>query len=309
MLLGALHVNNGTIHLLYPGDAAHTNLLATTSRFLMTEEDANVTPISPTPDFSAWRFYGEISQTPINTPDNVQHFSYLDHLRHLLASDPTLDQMELPGGLNNWLYRNTSKVLEWMTSIREPWEDSKDIGFVRRQTIRTLTYLDGISYVQQDLPPNTAVLVNERLAGIGLLEVKGPSQDPPGYLTHIVQHLNGLLQAPGATPELRKTVSDIVIALNNVTYWLTQLRMDAQKVMKMSDAQLQQPSTLNLINDMIDNATNAYSGKIDPSTGEMHEGISWIHDHMQLIATFNVSTFTANSQSIQMIQDTNNAKA
>ncbi len=309
ILLGALHINNGTVHLLYPGDAAHTNLLAFTSRFLITEEDAAVTPISPTPDFNAWRFYGEIAQTPINTPDNVQHFSYLDHLRHLLAADPTLDQMELPGGLNNWLYRNTSKVLEWMTSMREPWEDSKDIGFVRRQTIRALTYLDGVSYVQQDLPPNTGTLVNERLARIGLLEVKGPTQDPPAYLTHIVNHLNGLLQAPGATPELRKIVADVVMALNNVTYWLTQLRMDAQKVMKMSDVQLQQPSTLNLINDMIDNATHAYSGQIDPSTGEMREGISWVHDHMQLIATFNISTFTANSQSIQMIQDTKHANA
>ncbi len=307
ILLGALRVNKGTVHLLYPGDAAHTNLLAITSRFLVTEEDAAVTPISPTPDFNAWHFYGEISQTPINAPDNVQHFSYLDHLRHLLAADPTLDQMELPGGLNTWLYRNTSEVLGWMTSMREPWEDNKDIGFVRRQTIRALTYLDGVSYVQQDVPPNTNLLVDERLARIGLLEVKGPTQDPPAYLTHIVQHLNGLLQGPGATPELRKTIADIVMALNNATYWLTQLRLAAQKVMKMSDAQLQQLSTLNLINDMIDDATNAYSGQIDPATGEMHEGVSWIHDHMQLIALFNISTFTANSQSIQMIQDTNHA--
>lgn len=309
ILLGVLHPNKGTVHLLYPGDAAHTNLLAITSRFLITEEDASVTPLSPTPDYNAWRFYGEIAQTPLNEPGNTQNYSYLDHLRHLLASDPTLDQMELPGGLNNWLYRNTSKVLEWMTSMREPWEDSKDIGFVRRQTIRALTYLDGMSYVQQDLPANTPFLVNERLARVGLVDVKGPTQDPPGYLTHIVHHLNGLLQSPGATPEMRKIVADIVTALNNVKYWLTQLRMDTQKIMKMTDAQLRQPGTLNLINDMIDNATKAYSGQIDPATGETHQGISWVHNHMQLIATFNISTFTANSQSIQMIQDKNHTKA
>jgi hypothetical protein len=309
ILLGALHPNKGAVHLLYPGDAAHTNLLAITSRFLITEEDSDVTPLSPTPDYNAWRFYGEIAQTPLNEPGNTKNYSYLDHLRHLLASDPTLDQMELPGGLNNWLYRNTSKVLEWMTSMREPWEDSKDIGFVRRQTIRALTYLDGMCYVQQDLPANTPFLVNERLARIGLLDVKGPMQDPPGYLTHIVNHLNGLLQAPGATPELRKIVADIVMALNNVKYWLTQLRMDAQKIMKMTDAQLRQPTTLNLINDMIDKATSAYSGQIDPATGQTREGISWMHDHIQLIATFNISPFTANNQSIQMIQGVNHAKA
>ncbi len=309
ILLGVLRLNKGSVRLLYPGDAAHTNLLAITSRFLVTEEDAAVTPISPTPDYNAWRYYGEIAQTPLKEPGDTQNFSYLDHLRHLLAADPTLDQMELPGGLNNWLYRNTSKVLEWMGSMREPWEDSKDVGFVRRQTIRTLSYLDGISFVQQDLPPNTPSLINERLARVGLLEVKGPTQDPPGYLTHVVHHLNGLLQAPGATPELRKNVADIVMALNNAKYWLTRLRMDAQKLMKMTDAQLRQPATLNLINDMIDNATNAYSGEIDPASGQMRQGVSWIHDHMQLIANFSISTFTASSQSIQMIQGTKNAKA
>lgn len=309
ILLGMLRLNKGSVRLLYQGDAAHTNLLAITSRFLITEEDSDVTPISPTPDYNAWRFYGEIAQTPLKEPGDTQNFSYLDHLRHLLAADPTLDQMELPGGLNNWLYRNTSKVLEWMTSMREPWEDSKDVGLVRRQTIRALSYLDGISYVKQDLPPNTPPQINERLARVGLLEVKGPTQDPPGYLTHIVHHLNGLLQAPGATPELRKNVADIVMALNNAKYWLTRLRMDAQKLVKMTDAQLRQPATLNLINDMIDNATNAYSGEIDPTSGQMREGVSWLHDHMQLIANFSISTFTASSQSIQMIQGTKNAKA
>jgi hypothetical protein len=309
ILLGVLHLNKGSVRLLYPGDAAHTNLLAITSRFLITEEDSAVTPISPTPDYNAWRFYGEIPQTPLKEPGDTQNFSYLDHLRHLLAADPTLDQMELPGGLNNWLYRNTSKVLEWMSSTREPWEDSKDVGLLRRQTIRTLSYLDGISYVKQDLPPNTPSMINDRLARIGLLEVKGPTQDPPGYLTHIVHHLNGLLQAPGATPELRKNVADIVMALNNAKYWLTRLRMDAQKLVKMTDAQLRQPATLNLINDMIDNTTNAYSGEIDPASGQMREGVSWLHDHMQLIANFSISTFTANSQSIQMIQDAKHAKA
>jgi hypothetical protein len=309
ILLGVLRINQGSVRLLYPGDAAHTNLLAITSRFLITEEDSAVMPISPTPDYNAWRFYGEIPQTPLKEPGDTQNFSYLDHLRHLLAADPTLDQMELPGGLNNWLYRNTSKVLEWMSSTREPWEDSKDVGLLRRQTIRALSYLDGISYVKQDLPPNTPSMINDRLARIGLLEVNGPTQDPPGYLTHIVHHLNGLLQAPGATPELRKNVADIVMALNNAKYWLTRLRMDAQKLVKMTDAQLRQPATLNLINDMIDNATNAYSGEIDPASGQMREGVSWLHDHMQLIANFSISPFTANSQSIQMIQDAKHAKA
>lgn len=299
ILLGPLQINKGTARLLYSGDQRHTNLLLANSRILVTEEDATVPPIAPSPDYTTWRYYGEISQVPINAPDNVNRFSYLDHLRHLLASDPTLDELELPGGLNNWLYRNTSKVLEWMTSMREPWEDSKDTGFVRRQTTRTLDYLDGVSYVQQDLPRNTPLLVNERLARIGLVEVNGPAQDPPGYLSHVVRHLSGLLEAPGATPAFRKIVAGVVMALNNTKYWLTQLRLDAQKVMKMSDTQLRQASTLNLLNDMIDNATHAYSGEIDLSTGQMREGISWIHDNMQLLTSINILPYKVGSQSIE----------
>jgi hypothetical protein len=299
--VGTLQVHNGNAHLLYPGDAKHTNLLVGYSRLLVTEEDATMPPITPSPDYATWRFYGEISSVPINAPDNVKHFSFLDHLRHLLAADPTLDEMELPGGLNTWLYRNASKLVEWTSSMRETWEDSKDIGFVRRQTTRTLTYLDGVSYVQQDLAPNTPLLVNERLARVGLLEVNGPTQDPPGYLGHVVKHLNGLLEAPGAPSTLRKNTAAIVMAMNDVEFWLAQLRRDAQKIMKMSDTQLRQPATLSLINDMISNAQNAFVGQIDPATGQMREGVDWIHDHMQFLATFDITTNLPSKQSIQMI--------
>lgn len=303
ILLGALKVNNGNAHLLYPGDAQHTNLLLTTSRFLVTEENAQVTPIAPSPDESAWRYYGEFPQIPINSPDNPKHYSYLDHLRHLLASDPTLDELELPGGLNTWLYRNTGKVLEWTGSTRDAWQDNQDIEFVRRQAIRSLDYLDGISYVQQDLPPDTPLLVNERLAGIGLVQVNGPDQDPPDYLDHIASHLNGLLLAAGSPSGLRQDASSIITALNNVKGWLTQVRMDARQIMKMSDARLRQPSTLSLLNDMIVNATNAYVGQVDPATGQMLEGVNWIHNQMQFLASMNVTVITGGSSHIQMISN------
>jgi hypothetical protein len=301
ILLGTLKVNNGNAHLLYPGDAQHTNLLLMTSRFLVTEESAQVTPIAPSPDESAWRYYGEFPQIPINSPDNPKHYSYLDHLRHLLASDPTLDELELPGGLNTWLYRNTGKVLEWTGSTRDAWQDNQDIALVRRQAIRSLDYLDGISYVQQDVPPNTPLLVNERLAGVGLVQVNGPDQDPPDYLDHIASHLNGLLLAAGSPSGLRQDASSIITALNNVKGWLTQVRMDARQIMKMSDAQLRQPSTLSLLNDMIVNATNAYVGQVDPATGQMREGVNWIHNQMQFLAAMNVTAIASGNSHIQMI--------
>lgn len=303
VFLGTLAVSNGAVHLLYPGDAAHTNLLQITSRFLITEEDASVQPIAPSPDLNVWRFYGEFSQTPINSPDNPKHFSYLDHLRHLLAADPTLDALNLPGGLNDWFYRNTSKIVEWAGSMREQWEESKDVGFVRRQTVRILTYLDGMTYVQMDVPPGTSLNITQRLASIGLLTVNGPNQEPASYLIHIVNHLNGLLQAGGSTPELRKDEAAIITAMNNVENGLSQVRSAAQQIMKMTDQQLRQPQTLTLINDMIDNANRAYAGQIDPTTGQMREGATWVHDNMQSLAIMSISRFNASGSSIQMMPD------
>lgn len=302
--LGSLQINKGHAHLFYPGDAQHTNLLSITSRFLVTEEDATMPPITPSPDQSTWRYYGEFSQTPVNLPGDTQHYSYLDHLRHLLASDPTLDDMELPGGLNNWFYRNSGKILEWTGSMREQWENRKDVAFVRRQTMRTLTYLDGLAFVQQDLPPKTPILVDERLARVGLLEVAGPNQDPACYLGHIDRHLSGLLLSSNASPATRKQVAAIEDALNNVKFWLNQVRQDGLKIMKMSNAQLTQPATLSLINDMIANANAAYVGQIDPNTGQMRQGVVWIHQQIQSLATLDIATFNGHNSALEMVPDT-----
>lgn len=308
ILLGPLQVNKGHAHLFYAGDTNHTNLLLTMSRFLITEEDAAVTPIAPSPDQATWRFYGEFAQTPIPGSENTKHFSFLDHLRHLLAADPTLDEMELPGGLNNWFYVNTSKLLEWSTSVREPWQQSKDVGFVRRQSIRMLDYLDGAAFVAQDVPPGTPLLVNSRLATVGLVQIGGPSQDPASYANHLVTHLNGLLQAGKFSPSLRSEAADIITALNNVQHWLEQVRSDARQIVKMSDDQLRQPQTLNLINDMIDNVSHAYAGGPDPDTGQMRQGLVWLHQHMQNLATMDISTYVGGNTSIQMVQDLQHLK-
>lgn len=315
IFLGLLAVKNGAAHLFYAGDRSHTNLLAITSRFLVTEEDSSVTPIAPSPDYGAWRYYGELLQTPVQTSgltsgmSEMTRFSFLDHLRHLLASDPMLDQSELPGGLNNWFSHNVEKVLEWTSSMRESWQESKDMSFIRLQTVRTLVYLDGLSYVSQDLLPNTPLNSNDRLARIGLIEVNGPNQDPPCYLDSIVFHLSGLIQAGGSTTTLRKDASGIIAAMNNVGYWLGQVRKDAQQIVKMTDEQLLRPSTLALIDAMIQNASNAYAGHIDPTTGEMQEGVSWIHDYIQTLATLDITVYRAGHTPVQMIPDTRLSRA
>src|SRR5258706_2378422 len=80
--LGQLTVNNGAIDFAYVGDAQHSDLLATNSRFLITEEVASSLPVVPSSDSSRWRYYAEFSQTP--DPTNPKHYSLYDHIRHLL---------------------------------------------------------------------------------------------------------------------------------------------------------------------------------------------------------------------------------
>ena len=309
-LLGVLPVNNGNVHFLYAGDAQHTNLLAIASRLLVTEENAAVAPLTPSPDEGLWRYYGEFSTTPIvgnndgaNGTTSPKTFSYLDHLRHVLASDPLLNEMELPGGLSNWLFKNTGKILEWTGGMREQWEETPDMSFIRRQTVRTLTYLDGLSFVQQDVPPLIPLGINDRLGRIGLLPVNGIAQDPPAYLSHIAFHLNGLLQANPTNMSLRTHIAALIVALNNARFWLMQVRKDAQQLMKMSDNQLRQPATLALLNDMIANANYAYVGQTDTTTGQVQQGITWVHNELQSLAVFPVMRYMANHSSIQMIND------
>ena len=287
ILLGKLQMNNGTAHLFYAGNAQHTNLLLTMSRVLVTEEDTTFTPVSPSPDQNTWRYYNEFSIEAIKAPDNTKHFSYLDHLRHLLAADPTLEELELHGGLNNWLYHNTNKTKEWVDSTRQQWEETRDTDFVRRQLARSLQFLDGDTFVYQDLPPGAPLLVNERLARLGLINVAGPDQEPPDYLSHISHHLNGLLEA-NPTPATRQKITALITALGNVNQCLKQVRHDAQQLMQMSDEQMRQDSTLAVINDMIANMDNAYGGQPDPSTNTVREGVNWIHTQMQFLASLDM---------------------
>src|SRR5215469_8290726 len=138
MLLGRLQVSQGKGQLTY-SDLQHSNLLLSMSQVLVTEEDAGVEPVVPSPDRSTWRYTGLIPQTP--TPADTQnHFSYLDHIRHMLAADPALEKMGLHGGLIFWLEKNSRKVNEWATAA----QDEGDGALIHRHLLRILDYLDGI---------------------------------------------------------------------------------------------------------------------------------------------------------------------
>jgi hypothetical protein len=286
ILLGRLTVAKGIVQLFYPGDQQHTNLLGIASRFLITEESAAIPPAFPSPDINTWRYSGQLSQMP-NPSDTIHHFSLLSHLRHLLASDPTLQSFGLSGGLDTWFFRDMQKILEWAGSARDDWMPSQ-IQVAHRQVVRVLDYLDGEANVQNDVPEGTPLLVDPVIGKVGLLEFDVQNQEPPGYLYHIGLHLDGLVQSPGATAEQRTLATQIDTALNDVLALLQQMRQDAKQLVVMTDAQLLQPASLSLLDDLVKKAQDAFVGQFDPSTGEIQNGVTQIYYAIERLATLDV---------------------
>ncbi len=285
ILLGKLPIANGVINYLYPGDSQHTNLLGMTSRFLITEEDANVAPQVPTPDLTAWRYYAALPQT---IPSG-QKYSLLDHLRHLLAADPDLMAYNIHGGLNIWAFREIQSVAQWAQTVQSAYS-GQDYDYLRRQLVMMLDFLDGSQNVGQDAP-GWSILANQQEARIGLLEFDPATQNPPGYLTHIELHLNGVLASPGSTQFQRNLAIQINTALNNLNVWLMQARHDATQLLAMSDAQLGQSSTQTIITDLVTITTDAYQGGVNPTTHAHEDGDAQLAVQIQRLANFSVTAY------------------
>ena len=262
ILLGKIPVDHGVAHYTFAGDQQHDNLLATTGSFLITAEDSTLTPIVPNTDPNARRYYATIPQTPAGS----DHFSLLDHLRHLLAEDPKLKLQGLHGGLDSWLLKNMKQVSQWASDARQTQNTTKR----RQDIVDILYYLDGQACVHPDLqgvpqgtpttPENTTIA---NIARVPLLQLCG--QLPvPSYLVHIGVHLNGVIHAPGATPDQMKLTNQITMEMSELNLLLEKVHQDAQQLVKMSDAQLLQPSAQALINDLTIQATYAYSGQTSP---------------------------------------------
>lgn len=298
--LGQLTPNNGNASLLYKGNTLHSNLLLYESRFLITEEDAAAPPTSYSPDTRTWRYYAEISQAP--SPKDKLHFTLLDHLRHLTSESPELKARGLRGGLDMWFLRNTQKILEWANAARDEWRNNTT--FLHSQTVRILDYMDGASNVQQDAPAvGPTLLVNAHDAQVALLGKPFAPDDPPGYTFDgevppgyvylVSSHLAGAVLSPDATPEQRALAGKIHNALDQVRLELTQIQQDAKQLLVMTPAQLNQPSTLSLLDDLVTQCQYAYSGQTDPLSGLAQGGAIWITSNIQRIANFTVKPYTS----------------
>ncbi|HEX4204746.1 MAG TPA: serine/threonine-protein kinase [Ktedonobacteraceae bacterium] len=287
ILLGQLTVKNGNVHYIYAGDTNASDLLITTSRFLITEESSTVTPDIPSPDLNAWRYYAEIPQT---VPAG-QQYSLLDHLRHLLAKDPELMALHISGGLDVRTNQNIRAMAQWSQAAQSDWK-AKKFDAMRQHVASILDYLDGATYVKQDVPAGIPLYVNHLDAQVGLLKIDSGSQAPTSYLYHIALHLNGVISSPGSTQYQRSLAVQINTGLNNVKVELGQTRQDAIRLVHMNDTQLAQSSSLALLKDMVAQTNVAYLGSVDAATHQVKKmGMAQIYQDSQRLATFEIKPY------------------
>ena len=293
--LGALHVSGGATMLSYT-DPQHANLVGQFSRFLVTEESASPAPISPSLDKTTWRYYGEIPQgTPIKDCAGValNQLSVLCHLRHLLSGDPDLFKVHLQGGLNYWLSNNVTELQKW---ARES-VDHNGASDVRHKIVDILYVLNGPQCIQQSLqkaaPGVDNVVDDQTLPSIAAIPLMDCSLTPdlPGYVTHIDNHLNAMLQSPGVSSNQKALALQINPELNSIAAWLKTVENDALQLVAMNDTQLVQPAAQNLRSAMSAQATDVLSGGINDSTGAQQPGVQAVVSQIQGLAKMDVTVY------------------
>ncbi|TMC25239.1 MAG: serine/threonine protein kinase, partial [Chloroflexi bacterium] len=299
--LGKLSVTQGKVSSLYPGQSTHTNLLIDYSRLLITQEDASGPSLNPVLIPAAWRYYGEIYQLP--SPKDLNHFSLLDHLRHLLVQAPELTVLGFPGGLSIWLMRNVEELVRWSVEAKDRFLNPVA---VRALLVNMLYYLDG-ECAPAEVQGAPTTLLNATIVHIARFALVNPClqaqqeqvdilkqvfrSTPHDFIDHLLFHLNGVVKSPGTLGDLNTLTSQLNTAITNVKQSLMQLRQDALQLVHMSDQQMAQPSAQALVADLALQARYAYSGQPDPVTGNTQGGVVWIYNNVQRLATFEVTPY------------------
>ena len=189
--------------------------------------------------------------------------------------------------------RNVGKVEEWSSAAQGSWGQQMsdgDADLIHKQLIRILDYLDGQSYVSQDVPAGSPWLVDPAAGKLGLLSYT-QGQEPPGYLQHVDTHLRGLADSPGHTDEQKQVAIQVDSVITRMIKDLTQVRKDAVQLVQRSNDQLRQPDTLTLLNEMANLTDEANSGWFDATTRENMGGAIWLNERIQqLAARFSLET-------------------
>jgi serine/threonine protein kinase len=286
--LGTVPVDHGTVNRLYT-TPQHTNLIAYTSRLLITEENTQPAPQQFSSDQRTWRYYAEIPQ---RTPSpGAPKLGAIRYLRFLIFESNKMIAQGIHGGSVTLVLRNTQKVLEWAGSARDDWA-LQNFDLIHRHFIRILDYIDGSAFVDCDLPPGTPLLVNPLLAQNGLVTIV-PGENPEAYPPRAAFSILSFIQAsPNLSPEKRQlgleAEKDIRV---NIAYRLQQVRLYAKQLVAMSNTQLAQKSTVPLLDSMLEQARIAYSGSYDPTVNRFLGGALNDYNSIQFLASYDIASY------------------
>ncbi|GAC1631939.1 MAG: hypothetical protein NVS4B11_32480 [Ktedonobacteraceae bacterium] len=139
-----------------PVDGSHSNLFVMYSRLCITASLPTRIPSTPT----ECHYYGEVTQQiRDNDPD---HYSFRDHVRHLLSYDPTLESFGIHNGLSYNFAQQISKINEWASAANGT---TGDMPLVHRHMVRILDALDGSKFVTNDVPAGRVCWLMQRASG------------------------------------------------------------------------------------------------------------------------------------------------
>jgi hypothetical protein len=103
----------------------------------------------------------------------------------------------------------------------------------------------------------------------------------------------GAIQSSQTTPDQRKLAVQINTKMNEVIQQCEQIQHIAKQLLSMNDAQLLQPATQTLLNDMATQAQYAYTGQLNLSTGQPDGGALWIYNNLQRLAALDIRPYVA----------------
>ena len=92
--------------------------------------------------------------------------------------------------------------------------------------------------------------------------------------------------------------SQIRDAVGNVTVLLEKVYEDAKKLINLTNTELLLPSSQHILEDMESQANYAYNGQTKLST---QEGVVWIYNNTQRLATFIVKACSAEGTSTSCV--------
>ncbi len=253
--LGLLNADE-QVQTLAPSGDSNINLLSTYSQLCITASSLSFIPMAR----SDCRYYGEITQKP-NDQDS-DHYSLLDHVRHLLSSDPTLELLHIHNGLIYNFNFQLAKINEWASAAAN--DSTGDMPLVHRHMVRILDALDGSKFVTKDVPAGTGLLADPTSIGVGVLL---GDTGAPSYLGHIEKHLRGILSSPGATTDQERLAAHILDDMQHIAVELETVYHDARSLVRMSGVQLAHATQT--LQDLATNASNAYAGGYDTALAQI----------------------------------------